>query len=234
MLAAGSDEELKSLAEKDVAGAASTKEQVKLGDAWWDVSKERATYWYKQALPGLAGLEKDRVEKRVAAIAGNDASVLSSQVQPLSAHLLPGLVGEYFSGHNFERRLAFHIDPIVSLAWASNNPRIPSDHFSVKWTGVIIAPKKARYVLTIISDDGHRLWIDGKLIMDCWKSGANSRSVSAVLLGDKPHAICVGYYQHSGPKSIVFKWRQDGSSQDQDVPPEALFHARGPLDREAK
>jgi len=27
--------------------------------------QERAAYWYKQALPQLAGLEKDRVEKRV-------------------------------------------------------------------------------------------------------------------------------------------------------------------------
>jgi hypothetical protein len=65
MLAKGSDEGLKALAAKDIAGATSTKEQVKLGDAWWDVSKERAIYWYKQALPRLAGLDKDRVKKRV-------------------------------------------------------------------------------------------------------------------------------------------------------------------------
>ena len=55
MLAKGSDEKWKALAEKDIAGADSANEQVKLGDAWWDVSKERAVYWYRLALPGLVG-----------------------------------------------------------------------------------------------------------------------------------------------------------------------------------
>ena len=65
MLAKGDDGKLKALAEKDIAGAASAKEQAKLADAWWNVSRGRAIYWYEQALPGLAGLEKDRVEKRI-------------------------------------------------------------------------------------------------------------------------------------------------------------------------
>jgi hypothetical protein len=66
MLALGSDQVLKAAAEKDIAGAASAAEQVKLGDAWWDMAKDRANFWYAQALPELEGLEQDRVAKRVA------------------------------------------------------------------------------------------------------------------------------------------------------------------------
>jgi hypothetical protein len=66
MLAKGSDGTLKALAAKDIAGAASSDEQASLGDAWWNVSKDRAGFWYAMALPGLSGLEKDRVAKRVA------------------------------------------------------------------------------------------------------------------------------------------------------------------------
>ena len=69
---------MKSLAEKDLAGASDHTDQLKLGDAWWDAAQKndettkemiqgRAAYWYRQALPRLTGLLKDRVEKRLPA-----------------------------------------------------------------------------------------------------------------------------------------------------------------------
>jgi hypothetical protein len=66
LLAKSSNAKWQSLAEKDLNGPATPAEQGRLGDAWWGTSKERAIYWYKEALPGLAGSEKDRVAKRVA------------------------------------------------------------------------------------------------------------------------------------------------------------------------
>lgn len=76
MLALGDDAELKKLATRDIEGAKDAKEQAALGDAWWDLSetkagreaermKERSYHWYKQAMPGLTGLAKDKVEKRL-------------------------------------------------------------------------------------------------------------------------------------------------------------------------
>ena len=71
MLAVGNDATLKALAERDLNGATTTEEQVKLGDAWWSGGgKQRAVHWYETALPQLAGLEKDRVEGRIAAVEG--------------------------------------------------------------------------------------------------------------------------------------------------------------------
>ena len=85
MLAKGSDEELKTLAEKDIAGADSANKRVKLGDDWWRVSKERARYWYKQALPGLTGLQRDRVEKRVEEARPNVATIeYLADLKPIS------------------------------------------------------------------------------------------------------------------------------------------------------
>ena len=76
MLALSSDPALKALAEKDIKGVAASDEQVKLGDAWWNLAARqegvaktqmqgRAGYWYRKSLPGLSGLIKDKVEKRV-------------------------------------------------------------------------------------------------------------------------------------------------------------------------
>jgi formylglycine-generating enzyme required for sulfatase activity len=81
-LAAGSDEELKALAQEDMySKQANPDESVKLADAWWNLSRKaagknregmslRAGAWYRQALEqGLpAGILRSRVEKRLAEI----------------------------------------------------------------------------------------------------------------------------------------------------------------------
>ena len=52
------------------------KNGVVIGDAWIKIKsgQDRAVFWYKQALPGLTGLTKVRVEKRVQELAGPGTS----------------------------------------------------------------------------------------------------------------------------------------------------------------
>ncbi|MCY2990540.1 MAG: hypothetical protein NTY19_22080 [Planctomycetota bacterium] len=75
-LALGNDEKLKALANKELQGVSDADGQVALGDGWWDLAstsgsagqkqlRARACYWYQKALPGLTGLVKDKVEKRI-------------------------------------------------------------------------------------------------------------------------------------------------------------------------
>jgi hypothetical protein len=79
MLAKGSDNVLKDLAAKDLQQPTKPEDQVAVGDAWWDLAKKdkrgakeqlqgRAAHWYRQALPGLSGLEKDKVEGRLKSV----------------------------------------------------------------------------------------------------------------------------------------------------------------------
>ena len=79
MLALGSDGTLKALAAKELQPPSAADEQAALGDAWWDLAEDqegaekspirkRAAFWYEKALPGLGGLLKDRVEKRLASV----------------------------------------------------------------------------------------------------------------------------------------------------------------------
>ncbi len=76
MLALATDSDLKALAARELAGPAAPNDQVALGDGWWalaekesGVEKEQlhthAARWYEQALPGLTGLTKTRIEKRL-------------------------------------------------------------------------------------------------------------------------------------------------------------------------
>jgi hypothetical protein len=76
MLAAGSDEALKALAEQDLKRPTAADDQVKLGDDWWQQAdnagriaksniQKRAAYWYDLGSTGAAGLVKDKAESRV-------------------------------------------------------------------------------------------------------------------------------------------------------------------------
>lgn len=45
---------------------------------------------------------------------------------------------------------------------------VPEDNWSVRWTGRLTPPKTGLYALALRSDDGARLHLDGRLVVDLW------------------------------------------------------------------
>lgn len=83
MLAKGSDVQLALVATKDLASPHDAQGQTDIGDDWWKIAdaltgttkagvQRRAAFWYRQALPALAGLRATVAQKRIneAAAAG--------------------------------------------------------------------------------------------------------------------------------------------------------------------
>ena len=75
-LAQGSDQELKTAAEKDQSGASTPEDLAALGDRWWKLAegqdgdaekalRTRALKWYQEAITNLTGLGHARVEQRL-------------------------------------------------------------------------------------------------------------------------------------------------------------------------
>lgn len=84
LLAKGSDEPLKKLAQEDLEKPKDPRAQLSLADGWWDLSgmhkepaqlslQRRAAFWYEQALSNLQGLTRSRALKRVEAVAAKVA-----------------------------------------------------------------------------------------------------------------------------------------------------------------
>jgi len=76
-LAKGSDAALAGPAGKDLAAPSQPADQVAVGDGWWGLAQSaaepdksallrRARHWYQRARPALVGLEKAKVDKRLA------------------------------------------------------------------------------------------------------------------------------------------------------------------------
>jgi len=87
MLALGTDAALKAVAVRELQGAADAEAQAALADQWWDLAdkeadaakkrlRQRAGYWYRQALAGAADTQKARLEKRLMEADPTEAAAL--------------------------------------------------------------------------------------------------------------------------------------------------------------
>ena len=66
--------------------------------------------------------------------------------------------------------------------------------------------------VTIQTDDGARLWLDGQLIHDRWKDqGATTYRVSRSL-GAGEREVRLEYYENGGGAVARPTWRQDGGT----------------------
>ncbi|MBK8048458.1 MAG: hypothetical protein IPK16_15880 [Anaerolineales bacterium] len=56
------------------------------------------------------------------------------------------------------------------------------------------------------ADDGIRVWVDGRLIIDQWHDSSGSETHSAELYLDGHKPVVVEYYQHLGNAFVYFWW----------------------------
>ncbi|MEE4178203.1 MAG: glycoside hydrolase family 3 N-terminal domain-containing protein [Bacteroides sp.] len=81
-----------------------------------------------------------------------------------------GLLGEYFSNVSWDGQPAFtRVDRQVDFQWTLFGPdpeKLNYDFFSVRWTGKIRAPETGTCRIGIDGNDGSKLYLDGKLLLD--------------------------------------------------------------------
>ena len=140
-----------------------------------------------------------------------------SGLQPLPSEVFvqpdgktPGLKGEYFSNQNLEGKPALiRVDENIDFQWGdgSPDPAIPGDHFSARWTGRLIAPASGQYEIGITSDDGSRMYLDGKPVIDSWVDQAGITRTSTVTLeAGKSYDIRIEYFENLGAAMVRLGW----------------------------
>ena len=85
--------------------------------------------------------------------------------------------------------------------------QLPSDNFSVEWNGFIIPEYSAEYTFYIVADDGVRLWIDEKMIIDKWIPQAPTEwSGKVKLIANKKYTIKIDYFENTGGETLILGW----------------------------
>ncbi len=110
-------------------------------------------------------------------------------------------------------------DAEIDFDWGYGKvgPGGPTDDFSIRWTRTIPFEAGA-YRFTATSDDGIRVYVDGRLIIDQWYDHAVQTYRSELNLAGGPHELVVEYYEHTGVAVVRFSWtRLPGGVQGWDA-----------------
>jgi hypothetical protein len=88
-------------------------------------------------------------------------------------------------------------------------------HFAARWAGRVDPPQSGEYRLTTVSDDGVRLWLDGRLVIENWSDHAPGEDhATVVLTAGRPVDLKIEYYQGGGGATARLKWtRPDGTTE---------------------
>lgn len=139
-----------------------------------------------------------------------------------------GLTGQYFGNKELAGApLLTRVDPRVAFRWDRQSPTdtlvaqgqlaadkgLPTDDFSVRWTGQLVPPVSGRYELVVGANDGFRLWIDGKAVSEDWQLNprVSSKSVTVELSAGKPVDIRLEYFEDIRDAEIRLAWRLPGA-----------------------
>jgi hypothetical protein len=120
-----------------------------------------------------------------------------------------GLAGVYYADENFQRVALRRVDPEINFAWLHRSParELDEDGFSVEWSGTLLVPRTEEYVIYLMSDDGSRLYLDGKLVLDHWGvHAADGFRQSAVTLTQGRLPLRLRYFEHDGRASVRLEW----------------------------
>lgn len=138
-----------------------------------------------------------------------------------------GLRGEYFTGVTLAGTPLRSTAEAINFNWGSGAPAagVPSDNFSVRWSGWVEAPVAGSVVFQTRSDDGVRMWVNGVQILNNWTDhGATDNTTAAVTMAaGQRMRIVVEYYERGGYAEMALRWRLPGSSTFTAVPANRLY-----------
>ncbi|HYO69448.1 MAG TPA: PA14 domain-containing protein, partial [Archangium sp.] len=92
-----------------------------------------------------------------------------------------------------------------------------------RWTGELVPPSTTTYTFRVRADDGVRLWVDGKLVVDAWADTPATRDVTgtvALVAGQRTRVQLDHYRRFASGNSRLF-WSATGLTE-QAVPTERV------------
>jgi len=145
-----------------------------------------------------------------------------------------GVKGQYYKGMNFESLVLTRIDPQINFNWGDPggpDPVVGNDQFSARWTGEVEAAFTETYTFYARADDGVRLWVGGKQLVNAWiDQSATEYNGKIDLVAGNTYSLQMEYYENTGGAVAELRWSSPHTPK-QLVPQAALsppIKASGP------
>ena len=122
----------------------------------------------------------------------------------------PGFKAEYFSNKELQG------PPVISRTDAEIDLQtrpagITTNQWSARWTTILTPRKSGTTTFYLRADDGCRLFLDDKPIINHWQDSAATTSIAqAQLTAGQKYELRVEYYQGGGDMVAKFGWTEPG------------------------
>ena len=128
-----------------------------------------------------------------------------------------GLFAEYYDDKFLEGTPRTRTDKVVNFDPVNQPPDSYSNyrHKSMRWTGYITPNITGSYKIGVNSDDGVRLWLNDKLVVDEWHNrGKTTDQVDIKMEAGKKYSIKLEYFDNGGDAICQLLWKVPGGSGD--------------------
>lgn len=128
-----------------------------------------------------------------------------------------GITTEFFDNPHLEGTpVKVRVEPRIQFRWTLLPPceEVDFDWFSVRCTTTLTPDQTGEYLLGIEGNDGYRLWIDNKLLIDNWEKKSYGTKTAAIHLKQgKSYPLKFEYRETSGSAWIKLVWRRPGRQE---------------------
>ncbi len=135
-----------------------------------------------------------------------------------------GLAAAYYASRHLTGDQYSRIDPQVLFDFGSMPafaPDLPTSIFSVRWTGSLTTRGAGTYTFGALHDDGVRVWVNGKLVIDEWYSSSGPASFDTGIMNlaaGTNYAILVEYFHEDGGALMELHWQPPGGAMQPMLP----------------
>jgi beta-glucosidase len=175
--------------------------------------------------PGVMPLKSVEILDGIKAEAGGSIAVhfVSARTdgQPITDSIITspddssvhGFQAEYFANPNLEGKPTIvRVDKEINILNANSPaPGISGEQYSVRWSGKLVAPATGNYTFGFRGDDGFRVFLNDKPIINSWeRGGARLFHGHADLEAGKNYDLRVEFFQDGGNAVAQLTWKLPG------------------------
>lgn len=178
-------------------------------------------------------------------LSGSGYTLASAQAASVVIYPSPtpsgkGLTAQYFtnSSPTYTNSVNFspgnlvltRTDPVVDFNW-SNNASFPitsGGYYTIRWTGQIQPEYSETYYFDANTDDGVKVWVNDRLLIDAWRTRTSADSIATITLqGGVRYNLRMDYFNGGGSGEAHLSWYSP-SQPKQIVPARRLYPASLP------
>lgn len=116
-----------------------------------------------------------------------------------------GWRGAYYPEPDFGGTPILRRDPKIAFQWlfGAALPGLPDDHFTVRWETCLVLEEGQELEVRLGSDDGTRMFVDGRKVLDNWRPQTFHWTTGTVHLQAGSHALVVEYFEGTGNAEVT-------------------------------